>query len=89
MDGHIHTYVPAPHAKADSSQAMIWERSVEAYYATVTAPDGDARFHLVVESDGDRWDWITWRPGQTEQEARHGHADTVQEAMREAEQAAG
>ena len=68
--------------------ALVWERDGNAYYATVTYPSGDPRFHLIVESDGTRWDWNVWPPGD-ESGAHHGHADTVQEAMREAEWAAG
>jgi hypothetical protein len=64
---------------------VIWERSGEAYYATVMAPSGEVRFYLVVEGDGSRWDWTIWRPGEDHHTARHGVAATVQEAMREAE----
>jgi hypothetical protein len=66
----------------------IWERSGGAYYATVTGSDGETRFHLVVESDGRRWDWTVWRPGEALQAARHGVAPTVQGAIRRAEAAA-
>lgn len=67
---------------------MIWEREGEAYYATVTGPDGEAEFHLIVESDDDSWHWAVWRPGEDQYAARHGAAHTVQDAMREAEGAA-
>lgn len=62
---------------------LIWERSGNVYYATVRGPVGEARVHLVVESDGSRWDWTVWRPGEDLHEARHGVAGTVQDAMRE------
>jgi hypothetical protein len=67
---------------------LIWERSGDVYYATVRAPVGEARVHLVVESDGNRWDWTAWRPGEDLHEARRGVAGTVQEAMWDAERAA-
>lgn len=69
--------------------ALIWERNGDAYYATITDLDGEVLFHLGVEKNGTGWEWIVWRPGETEQTARHGRAGTVQDAMREAEQAAG
>ena len=68
---------------------MIWERSGEAYYASVVGPDGAVQFHVIVEPTVTGWDWAIWRPGQSEREARHGAAEMVQEAMREAEGAAG
>jgi len=35
--------------------ATIWERSGEAFNATVGGPSGETRFHLVVEAAGDKW----------------------------------
>ena len=67
---------------------MIWEREDGIYYASVTAPSGEVRFRLTVESFGDRWDWSVWRPGDDPARASHGVAGTVQDAMREAELAA-
>jgi hypothetical protein len=67
---------------------LIWERSREVYYASVTEPLGDVRLCLIIEGGGDRWDWTVWRPGETPPAARYGVTATVQEAMREAEQAA-
>jgi hypothetical protein len=64
---------------------LIWERSGEAYYAAVAGPDDETRFHLVVESDGSRWDWTVWCPGEDEHTGRHGVAATIQDAMRDAE----
>jgi hypothetical protein len=66
---------------------VIWERSGEAYYATLTEPSDEIGFHLIVESDRDRWDWAVWRPGEKPQTSRHGVADTVQNAMQDAERA--
>jgi len=68
---------------------MIWERSGGAYYATIVEADGEIAFHLVVESNGARWSWIVWRPGDTNEEVRHGVGASVHEAMRAAEQAIG
>ena len=67
---------------------VIWERSGEAYYATVAGPAGETLFHLIVESDGDRWDWAVWRPGEDRDQARHGRAVMLHGAMWDAEQAA-
>jgi hypothetical protein len=47
------------------------------------------RAHEPVETDGDRWDWLVWRPGESPDEARHGVAASVQDAMRAAEGALG
>jgi hypothetical protein len=66
---------------------VIWERSGEAYYATIREPSGEISFHLIVESDGGRWDWAVWRPGEKPPGSRHGIADTVQDAMKDAERA--
>jgi hypothetical protein len=64
---------------------VLWERSGEAYYATVTGPDGEVRFQMIVEPAGDRWDWAVWRAGEDQFVASHGVVRTVQDAMREAE----
>jgi hypothetical protein len=65
---------------------MIWERSGEAFHATVEAPSGEVRFRLVVERLPDqRWDWVVWRPEDPATLARHGTATSAQAAMQEAE----
>ncbi len=69
--------------------ALIWERNGESYYATVTGPSDEVRFYQTVETDGDRWDWLVWRPDESADQARLGVAVSVQEAMRAAERAAG
>jgi hypothetical protein len=66
---------------------MIWERSGEAYYAIIRKPSGEIGFHLIVESDGTGWDWAVWRPGEKPQTSLHGIADTIQDAMKDAERA--
>jgi hypothetical protein len=68
---------------------VIWERSGDAYYAVVIGSDDKALIRLVVEPHGNQWDWVVWRPDQGPDKARHGIAGTVQEAMRDAESAAG
>ena len=67
--------------------AVVWERDGDAYYATVEYPTGTVRFRLVVERMDHAWDWTVWKPGNPEVSVRHGVADTVQDAMREAESA--
>jgi hypothetical protein len=79
--------VPNPRESVNDV-TVIWERSGQAYYATITGPVGEVRFHLVVEPNSERWDWVAWRPGETRRLARIGHAGTVQGAMSEAESAA-
>ena len=66
---------------------MIWERSGEAFFGTVTELAGDVRFHLAVEFDGIRWDWAVWRPGEDRDAARHGATATRHGAMWQAERA--
>jgi hypothetical protein len=67
---------------------LIWERDGDAYYATVENSTGGVRFRLVVERMNGSWDWTVWNPGYPAVSVRQGVADTVQEAMRAAEQAA-
>jgi hypothetical protein len=67
---------------------VIWERSGEAYHASVRANSGEVLFHLVVERLNHAWDWSVWRPEDSSTTARHGVASTAQEAMRVAERAA-
>ncbi len=66
---------------------VIWERSGDMYHATARTESGEVRFHMVVEKLGRAWDWSVWRPEEPAGRARHGTADTVQEAMRAAEEA--
>ena len=73
---------------ADQAPVVVWERSREAYYASVKGVAGAVRFYLVVEEMGGRCHWSVWRPGESILEARHGSARTAQEAMRVAERAA-
>ena len=64
---------------------MIWERSGEAYYATVTGPDDEVLIRLIVEPHGDLWDWTVWRIEDDHYKARKGIASTARDAMRDAE----
>lgn len=64
---------------------VIWERVDGAYYTTIIdASDSVVRQSIVI-CDGDRWRWVAWRPGGARYEAYRGAADTIQEAMQEAE----
>jgi hypothetical protein len=65
--------------------AVVWERNEQGYHATLRGPSNEVRFHLTVEKFNDCWDWAMWRPGQDQQTATHGLADTAQEAMQAAE----
>jgi hypothetical protein len=69
---------------------MLWERDSDGYSADVADLSGTVVFHLVVEAVPDgSWTWTVRRPGKTPPRlARYGTADTVQEAMHLAEQAA-
>jgi hypothetical protein len=68
--------------------AVVWERSGEAFYADLDAEDG-TRYHLIVERlPGGEWDWSVWRRNDGTRGVHTGVADTVQEAMRAAQQAA-
>jgi hypothetical protein len=73
---------------SDQAPALIWEKSREAFYASVKDASGTVRFYLIVEPLGARWHWSVWRPGESILEALHGSAPTAQEAMRYAEQVA-
>jgi hypothetical protein len=72
----------------ESLMAVVRERDGDTYYATAENASGEIRYRLVVERMNGSWDWTAWKPGYPEVSARHGVADTVQDAMREAEQAA-
>jgi hypothetical protein len=67
---------------------MVWERSGDAFYATVWDTDGKAVLRLIVEPlpEG-MWDWSVWVGGEPVEAAKRGVARTVQEAMRDAESA--
>ena len=67
---------------------VVWERDGDADYASVEYPVGTIRYGLVVEKMDGTWDWSVWKPDNPGVSARHGVADTVQGAMREAEGAA-
>ncbi len=66
---------------------VIWERSGDMYHATARTESGEVRFHLVVERLNHAWDWSVWRPDEQVEKARHGVSDTIQDAMRSAEEA--
>jgi hypothetical protein len=68
---------------------FLWERSGDMFSATVESPEGVIIFHLVVERLNHHWDWAVWRPEEPVTMARQGVADSIQEAMRQAEQAVG
>jgi hypothetical protein len=68
---------------------VIWERSGGAFYASVAGLGGGIPIRLIVEFDRDHWDWMVWRADEDRDKARQGLAGTVQEAMRDAEKAAG
>jgi hypothetical protein len=67
---------------------LIWERDGDAYYATVENSTGGVRFRLVVERMNGSWDWTVWNPAYSAVSVRQGVSNSVQEAMRAAEQAA-
>jgi hypothetical protein len=69
---------------------VVWERDGnDAYFATVENATGGVRYRLVVERMNGSWDWMVWNPGYPAVSARHGVAETVQDAMKAAEQAVG
>jgi hypothetical protein len=67
--------------------SVIWERSGDAYHASMIDLSGDVRFLLAAERAGQVWCWMAWRPDKA-LTPRHGQAPTVQQAMQDAEQAA-
>jgi hypothetical protein len=72
------------------SMSLVWEKSGEAFYATVTDLAGLVRGHLIVEPGGIGCDWAVWRPGEHKASAKHGRAATLHGAMWDAEmQASG
>ena len=68
---------------------LLWERDGEAYYASGTLEPNETPIRMIVEplSSG-QWDWAVWRLNDEVKVVRTGIADTVQEAMRAAEDAA-
>jgi len=72
---------------ADRTPVVVWEKSRDAYSASIEGPSGAVRFFLIVEDLGGRYHWSIWRPGESILEARHGSARSAQEALRHAEQA--
>jgi hypothetical protein len=74
-------------ARFDGDIAVIWERSGDVFYASVTTAAAEILFYLVVEPLPDQsWDWAVWRPGETT--ACSGITATIHSAMRSAELAA-
>jgi hypothetical protein len=67
---------------------LVWEKSGDAFYSTVTDLAGVILWHLIVESDATGWDWAVWRPGEDTASARRGMAVTAHGAMWDAERAA-
>jgi hypothetical protein len=67
--------------------SVLWERDGDAFYGTTRTLDGGTLFHLIAEQVNHHWDWSVWRPDQPPEMARHGVADTAQEAMQAAEEA--
>jgi hypothetical protein len=67
---------------------LVWERDGDAYYATVENATGGVRYRLVVERMNGSWDWTVWNPAYPAVSVRQGVSNSVQEAMRAAEQAA-
>ena len=69
--------------------SVVWEKIGGAYYACIEDASG-VRFFLSVEEICRRGQWSVWRwlPGEPTEEAGRGSTRTLQEAMREAEQAA-
>jgi hypothetical protein len=66
--------------------AVVWERSGDAFFAIVD--HGTDRYYLTAEElSGGGWDWSAWSQRYGWRIVRNGIADTVQEAMRNAEQA--
>lgn len=64
---------------------LCWNVSKRRYCATIFDEVGEKRFRLIVEPVGNRWGWTVLGLGIT---PRYGDADTLQEAMRDAEQTA-
>jgi hypothetical protein len=69
--------------------SVLWERSGGVYYATSLDLSGEVSQFLVVEPAGVGWRWTAWRRGAPQLEVHRGLTLTVQQAMREAERAAG
>jgi hypothetical protein len=68
---------------------MLWERDDDdAYHAAVKTATGEIRFRLVVKRSNGSRDWSVWNPRLPAILARHSVADTVQDAIKAAEQAA-
>jgi hypothetical protein len=69
---------------------LLWERHGGVFHSMTQTPSGIVEFLLIVERMPDgSWEWTAWRPGEAASQARGGVAKTVQDAMREAERAAG
>jgi hypothetical protein len=66
---------------------LVWELDGGAYHATVETSTGGVRFRLVVERMNGSWDWTVWNPAYPAVSVRQGVTNSVQEAMRAAEQA--
>jgi hypothetical protein len=72
-----------------SPLAILWERSGGVYYATFLDVAGEVSQFLVAEPAGVGWRWTAWRRGAPQLQVHRGLTLTVQQAMREAERAAG
>jgi hypothetical protein len=75
---------------APTGEVMMinWEQKGDAYHATATGPDGEIRFHMMAEPNGDYWNWAAWHPGESRIAVQRGLVRTARDAMAEAELAA-
>jgi hypothetical protein len=64
-----------------------WSKAEDILCATLVAPRGGARYHLIAERlpADNGWDWTVWRPGDAPENSRHGYAPGATTAMAAAE----
>lgn len=77
-----------PECGREPAVALIWELDGKTFRATSFGPNGEPRFHLVVEPDGEWWKWTVTRAGKERgAAAQHGRTVSRQGAMWDAERA--
>jgi len=69
---------------------VLWHKAENALFAAILVSPDQVRYRLIVEPLPRRngWDWVVWRPSDSEATSRYGRASSIVSAMAAAEDAA-